>query len=205
MNQVQNFTKGLWKDNPVLRLLLGFCPVLAVTTSAMNALGMGAATTFVLVCSNIVVAAIKGIVPSQMRIPVYVVVIASFVTLVDLLLQGFAYPLSKSLGLFIPLIVVNCVILGRAESFASKNSIGSSFIDGLGMGLGFTAALVVLGSIREILGDGRIFGAALVSVDTPKILIFVLPPGAFITLGLLLWVMNELDARRARSGSSNHG
>jgi len=202
VNQVQNFTKGLWKDNPVLRLLLGFCPVLAVTTSAMNALGMGAATTFVLVCSNIVVASIKSIVPSQMRIPVYIVVIATFVTLVDLLLQGFAYPLSKSLGLFIPLIVVNCVILGRAESFASKNSVGSAFVDGMGMGIGFTGALVVLGAIREILGDGRIFGAALVGIDTPKILVFVLPPGAFITLGLLLWFMNELDARRSGSGGS---
>ena len=198
MSPMQNFAKGLWKDNPVLRLLLGFCPVLAVTTSAMNALGMGAATTFVLVCSNVAIASLKGIVPSQMRIPIYIVVIASFVTIVDLLLQGFAYPLSKSLGLFIPLIVVNCIILGRAESFASKNSVGASFIDGLGMGVGFTAALLVLGSIREVLGDGRIFGAA-IGLEDP-VLIFVLPPGAFITLGLLLWLMNEIDARRSRHG-----
>ena len=196
MNQAQNFTKGLWKENPVLRLLLGFCPVLAVTTSAENAVGMGAATTFVLLCSNLVVSSVKKIVPAQMRIPVFIVIIASFVTVVDLVLKGFFYDLSKSLGLFIPLIVVNCVILGRAESFASKNGVFSSVVDALGMGLGFTAALTVLGSIRELLGAGSIFGLALTG-SAEKVLIFVLPPGAFITLGFLLWLMNELDARRS--------
>ncbi len=198
MNQVQNFSKGLWKENPVLRLLLGFCPVLAVTTSAVNALGMGAATTFVLIMSNVAISLIKPIVPSQMRIPVYIVVIASFVTVVDLILQGFFYDLSKSLGLFIPLIVVNCIILGRAESFASKNTVGSSFIDGLGMGIGFTLTLLIIGSIRELLGAGAIFGVSVFGTSVAKVLIFVLPPGAFITIGLLLWVMNELDARRAK-------
>lgn len=198
MNQVQNFTKGLWKENPVLRLLLGFCPALAVTTSAIDALGMGAATTFVLLCSNVVVSSIKRIVPSQMRIPIFIVVIASFVTIVDLVLQAYFYSLSKSLGLFIPLIVVNCIILGRAESFASKNSIGSSVVDGLGMGIGFTLALLVLGSLREILGNGSIFGVALVAADVPRVLLFVLPPGAFIGLGIILWLMNAWDARRVR-------
>lgn len=196
MNQAQNFTKGLWKENPVLRLLLGFCPVLAVTTSAENAVGMGAATTFVLLCSNLVVSSVKKIVPAAMRIPVFIVIIASFVTVVDLVLKGFFYDLSKSLGLFIPLIVVNCVILGRAESFASKNGVFSSVVDALGMGLGFTAALTVLGSIRELLGAGSIFGVALTG-GAEKVLVFVLPPGAFITLGFLLWLMNELDARRS--------
>ena len=198
MNSWQNFSKGVWKENPVLRLLLGFCPTLAVTTSAVDALGMGAATAFVLLCSNLVVSGIKRVVPDQMRIPVYIVVIASFVTIVDLVLQAYFYDLSKSLGLFIPLIVVNCIILGRAESFASKNSMFQSLLDALGMGIGFTLALLVLGSIREVLGSGSIFGLALVSAECPRVLLFVLPPGAFITLGLLLWMMNELDAWRTR-------
>lgn len=202
MNQVQNFTKGIWRDNPTLRLLLGFCPVLAVTTSATNAIGMGLATTFVLVCSNLVVSAIKRIVPDQMRIPIYIVVIASFVTVVDLVLHGFAYDLWKSLGLFIPLIVVNCIILGRAESFASKNGIFSSLIDGAGMGVGFTLALLVLGAVREVLGDGAIFGYSLVGLEVPRVLLFVLPPGAFIGLGIILWLMNEWDARRKAKASN---
>jgi electron transport complex protein RnfE len=198
MNQTQNLLKGIWKDNPVLRLLLGFCPALAVTTSAVNAIGMGLATTFVLVSSNVVVSLIRRIVPDQMRIPVYVVVIATFVTIIDLLLQGYFFSLSKSLGLFIPLIVVNCMILGRAEAFASKNGVVSSLVDGLGMGVGFLLALLVLGSVREILGDGAIFGMPLVVAEVPRVLVFVLPPGAFLGLGVILWLMNEWDARRKR-------
>ncbi len=197
MSQLRNFTKGLWSDNPVLRLLLGLCPVLAVTTSAENAVGMGAATTFVLLCSNVVVSSLKRIVPSQMRIPIFIVIIASFVTVVDLVLKGYFYDLSKSLGLFIPLIVVNCLILGRAESFASKNGVFASLVDGLGMGLGFTLALTVLGAIREVLGAGTLFGM-MVTGEGAQVLLFVLPPGAFLTLGFLLWLMNELDARRAK-------
>jgi len=193
------FTRGLWRENPVLRLLLGLCPVLAVTTSAENALGMGIATTFVLISSNLVVSAIKGVVPSQMRIPIYIVIIATFVTVVDLVLKGYFFELSKSLGLFIPLIVVNCMILGRSESFASKNGLFKSLVDGLGMGVGFTLTLLALGSIREILGAGALFGVALVGLDTPRVLLFVLPPGAFVTLGFLLWMMNLLDRGRTRN------
>ena len=199
MSPFQNFAKGIWRENPTLRLLLGFCPVLAVTTSAVNAIGMGLATTFVLIGSNVVISLMKPIVPDQMRIPVYIVVIATFVTVVDLVLQGYFFPLSKSLGLFIPLIVVNCIILGRAESFASKNGVVASLIDGIGMGVGFTLALLVLGSVREMLGDGAIFGMPIVGLETPRILIFVLPPGAFIGLGVILWLMNEYDARRKRN------
>ncbi|MBN1772276.1 MAG: electron transport complex subunit E [Deltaproteobacteria bacterium] len=198
MSQLQNFTKGLWRENPVLRILLGFCPTLAVTTSAIDALGMGAATTFVLLGSNTVISSIRKVVPGQMRIPVFIVVIATFVTVVDLVLQGYFPALSKSLGVFIPLIVVNCIILGRAEAFASKNGIGSSIIDGLGMGLGFTLALFVLGSVREVLGSGSIFGMPLFAADVPRVLIFILPPGAFMSLGCMLWLMNELDLRRKR-------
>jgi electron transport complex protein RnfE len=198
MNQWQNFAKGLWRENPILRILLGFCPTLAVTTSATDAVGMGAAATFVLVGSNTVISAIRRIVPSQMRIPIFIVVIATFVTVVDLVLQAYFPALSKSLGVFIPLIVVNCIILGRAEAFASKNGVASSLIDGLGMGVGFTLALLVLGCVREILGSGSIFGVPLFATDVPRVLIFVLPPGAFLSLGCMLWLMNELDQRRKR-------
>lgn len=199
MSRMDVFTRGLWQDNPVLRLLLGFCPVLAVTTSAIDALGMGLCTLFVLVSSNLAVSSLKAIVPQQMRIPVYIVIIASFVTIVDLVLQGFFYDLSKSLGLFIPLIVVNCIILGRAESFASKNTMFMSLVDALGMGIGFSVALLVLGGIREVFGSGSFFGVQLVSYDTPTVLLFVLPPGAFITLGIILWAMNVKDDRKAQA------
>lgn len=192
------FVRGLWRDNPVLRLLLGLCPVLAVTTSVVDAAGMGAATTFVLLASNLVVSSIRGWVPRSMRIPIFIVVIATFVTVVDLLLQAYLYSLSKSLGLFVPLIVVNCMILGRAEAFASKHPVRASLADGLGMGLGFTLALLVLGAVREVLGSGSLLGLPLVGPDTPTVLLFVLPPGAFLSLGLLIWLGNELEARRAR-------
>ncbi len=189
----QEFTKGLWKDNPVLRLLLGMCPTLAVTTSAINGLGMGLATLTVLICSNIVVSLLRNLIPKKVRIPAFIVVIASFVTMVDLLMNGFAHDLHKALGLFIPLIVVNCLILGRAEAFASKRPLVSSFIDGLGMGIGFTLALVVLGSIREILGEGMLFGIHLFGKGFLPMILMILPPGAFIMLGFLMAAMNRVD------------
>jgi electron transport complex protein RnfE len=190
MNQWQNFTKGFIKENPVFVLLLGMCPTLGTTTSAINGLGMGLATAFVLTMSNIVISLIKGAIPDKVRIPSFIVVIASFVTLVDLLMAGFAPALHEQLGLFIPLIVVNCIVLGRAEAFASKNNVWSSFIDGLGMGLGFTFALFLLGSVRELLGSGSILGYKFISGD--GMLVFVLAPGAFIALGYIIAVMNKI-------------
>jgi electron transport complex protein RnfE len=190
MNQLQNFTKGFIKDNPVFVLLLGLCPTLGVTTTAINGLGMGLATTFVLVMSNLVVSLIKNAIPDKVRIPAFIVIIASFVTIVELSMQAYTPALFEALGLFIPLIVVNCIVLGRAEAFASKNSVGSSVIDGLGMGLGFAFALGLLGAVREILGSGAIFGFKFIEGD--GMLVFVLAPGAFIALGYLIAIMNKL-------------
>ncbi|MBU1013161.1 MAG: electron transport complex subunit E [Bacteroidetes bacterium] len=190
MNQVANFTKGLLKENPVFVLLLGMCPTLGVTSTAVNGLGMGLATTFVLVCSNIVVSLVKNQIPDKVRIPSFIVIIASFVTIVELSMQAFVPALFESLGLFIPLIVVNCIVLGRAEGFASKNNVFSSTLDGLGMGLGFALALTILGSVREILGNGSFFGMRFMEGDA--ILIFVLAPGAFIVLGYLIALINKL-------------
>jgi len=190
MNQWKNFTKGFIKDNPVFVLLLGLCPTLGVTTSAVNGLGMGIATTFVLVCSNLVVSLVKNAIPDKVRIPSFIVIIASFVTIVELVMQGFTPALFDSLGLFIPLIVVNCVVLGRAEGFASKQSPISSILDGLGMGLGFAFALTLLGGIREILGNGSIFGFKFIEGDA--MLVFVLSPGAFIVLGYLIAFINKI-------------
>lgn len=190
MNQVQNFTKGFIKENPVFVLLLGLCPTLAVTSSAFNGMGMGLATTFVLVCSNIVVTLIKNVIPNKVRIPSFIVIIASFVTIVEMVMEGFLPDLFAALGIFIPLIVVNCLVLGRAEGFASKQSFVSSVIDGLGMGLGFTFALTLLGAIREILGAGSIFGYKFIQGDA--ILIFILAPGAFIVLGYLIALLNRI-------------
>ncbi len=196
MNLVQEFNKGLWKENPVLRLLLGMCPTLAVTTSAINGLGMGLATLSVLICSNIVISLLRNIIPKKVRIPAFIVVIASFVTMVDLIMNGFAHDLHKSLGLFIPLIVVNCVILGRAEAFASKHPLLHSLIDGLGMGIGFTLALVLLGSIREILGNGTLFDITLFGKGYLPMLVMILPPGAFLMLGFLMAAMNRIERRK---------
>lgn len=190
MNQWQNFTKGFIKENPVFVLLLGLCPTLGVTTSAENGLGMGLATTFVLVCSNIVVALVKKQIPDKVRIPTFIVIIASFVTIVELSMQAYVPALFEALGLFIPLIVVNCLVLGRAEGFASKQNVGASAIDGLGMGLGFTFALTLLGGIREMLGNGSIFGFRFIEGD--GILIFILSPGAFIVLGYLVALINKM-------------
>ncbi|PLX10637.1 MAG: electron transport complex subunit RsxE [Marinilabiliales bacterium] len=190
MNQLQNFTKGFIKENPVFVLLLGMCPTLGVTTSAVNCLGMGLATTFVLVMSNLVVSVVKSQIPDKVRIPAFIIIIASFVTIVELTMQAYVPALFDSLGLFIPLIVVNCLVLGRAEAFASKNNIGSSLIDGLGMGLGFSFALTLLGGLREILGSGAFFGFKFLPGD--NMLVFVLAPGAFIVLGYLIALINKL-------------
>ena len=186
-------TKGLWKENPIFRLVLGMCPTLAVTTQAINGVGMGLATAVVLVCSNSVISALRKFIPARVRIPSFIVIIASFVTIVDMVMEGFYFDLHKELGLFIPLIVVNCIILGRAEAFASRNPVLSSLADGLGMGIGFTLALIVLGSIREILGSGTIFGVSLLGEGYLPFLVMVLPPGAFISLGLLLGLMNKMS------------
>jgi Na+-translocating ferredoxin:NAD+ oxidoreductase subunit E len=190
MNQIKNFTKGFIKENPVFVLLLGLCPTLGVTTSAINGLGMGIATTFVLVMSNLVVSIVRNVIPDKVRIPSFILIIASFVTIVELVMQAYTPDLFDALGLFIPLIVVNCVVLGRAEAFASKNSIGSSIIDGLGMGLGFSFALTLLGAVRELLGAGAIFGFNLLEGDL--MLVFILAPGAFIALGYLIALINKL-------------
>ena len=190
MNQVKNFTKGFIKENPVFVLLLGMCPTLAVTSSAENGLGMGLATTFVLVSSNMVVSLIKNVIPDKVRIPAFIVIIASFVTIVELVMQAYSPALFEALGIFIPLIVVNCIVLGRAEGFASKQSFVSSLVDGLGIGLGFTFALFLLGSIREMIGAGSILIYRFIQGD--GILVFILSPGAFIALGYLIAVMNKL-------------
>ena len=190
MNQIQNFSKGFIKENPVFILLLGLCPTLGVTTSAINGLGMGLATTFVLTMSNIVVSLVRNVIPDKVRIPSFIVIIASFVTIVELTMQAYTPALFDALGIFIPLIVVNCIVLGRAEAFASKNTLWSSTVDGLGMGLGFAFALTLLGAVRELLGSGAIFGAHLIKGDL--MLVFVLAPGAFIALGYLIALMNKL-------------
>jgi electron transport complex protein RnfE len=191
MDQKTNFLKGLIKENPVFVMLLGMCPVLGVTSSAFNGLGMGIATTFVLLMSNIVVSLIKNLIPNKVRIPAFIIVIASFVTIVEMVLEAFVPVLFEALGLFIPLIVVNCLILGRAEAFASKNKIWPSIVDALGMGLGFTFALTALGASREILGNGSIFDWRFVSEDASTMIVFILQPGAFIALAFLAAIFNR--------------
>ena len=197
MSVLSEFTKGFYKQNPVFKQALGLCPVLAVSNSVESALGMGMAATFVLLCSNIIISLIRNIVPAKIRIPIYIVVIATFVTIVDLSMAGFLPALHKTLGIFVPLIVVNCIILGRAEAFASKNKLSDSLIDGIVMGLGFTIALTLLGSIREILGAGSIFGWKFVSEEASTVVLFILPPGAFIALGFLIAVVNMLTKKKA--------
>ena len=188
---MKNFTKGFLKENPVFVLLLGMCPTLGVTSSAINGMGMGLATTFVLVMANLVVSLVKSGIPDKVRIPSFIVIIATFVTIVQLLMQAYLPSLYESLGLFIPLIVVNCIVLGRAEAFASKNTVWSSILDGLGMGLGFTFALILLGSVREFLGSGKMSGLVIYPENYGS-LIFVLAPGAFIALGYLIAIINKL-------------
>ena len=187
------FRDGLWNSNPVFILLLGMCPVLGVTSSVENALGMGVATTFVLFMSNLVVSLLRHIIPKKMRIPCFIVIIASFVTIVEMVSQAFTPALYKSLGLFIPLIVVNCIVLGRAEAYAYKNGLFRSMIDGLAMGIGFTFALVCMGAVREILGGGAFLNVDLFGKEYNPVLIMIMPPGAFLTLGFLLAGMNLLN------------
>ena len=189
-NNLKTFTKGLIKENPILVLLLGCCPTLATTTSAINGMSMGLATTFVLIMSNLVISLLKGFIPDKVRIPCFIVVIASFVTIVQLVMQAYVPDIYETLGLFIPLIVVNCIVLGRAEAFASKNPVWPSILDGAGMGLGFTFALTILGCIRELLGNGTIFSLRILP-ETANMLLFILPPGAFICLGFLIAIVNK--------------
>ena len=195
LNQKENFLKGIIKDNPVFVMLLGMCPTLGVTSSAFNGLGMGIATLFVLLMSNIVVSIIKSQIPSKVRIPAFIIIIASFVTIVEMVLEAYIPFLFEQLGIFIPLIVVNCLILGRAEAFASKNNILSSVVDALGMGIGFTIALTLLGAGREILGSGSIFNFSFVSEDANTFILFILPPGAFIALAYLTYLFNRVSAK----------
>lgn len=192
MSAIKEFTKGFIKENPVFVMALGLCPTLAVTSSVENAIGMGLAATFVLVCSNIIISLIKNFIPNKIRIPSYIVVIASFVTIVDMVMEAYVPDLHKNLGLFIPLIVVNCIILGRAEAFAGKNKLFPSILDGFGMGFGFTLALIVIGGIREILGVGQFLGIDVLpqSYIANPMLVAILAPGAFIVMGLLMGLMN---------------
>ncbi|MBN2040856.1 MAG: electron transport complex subunit E [Spirochaetes bacterium] len=188
----KDFTKGLWKEIPPFRLVLGLCPTLAVTKSAMNGLGMGAAATFVLLMSNIIIASLRNVIPKKVRLASYIVIIATFVVIVENVMQAYTYGLYERLGIFIPLIVVNCIILGRAEAFASKNAVIHSAADGLGMGLGFTISLTVLGALREILGTGSLFGIPVMWSSFEPFTFMVEAPGAFICLGLILGIMNVL-------------
>ncbi len=191
------FFRGMIKENAVFVLLLGMCPALGVTSSAINGMGMGLASTAVLIGSNIVIAMIKNLIPDKVRIPAFIVVIASFVTIVQLMMEAFTPELFEALGVFIPLIVVNCLILGRAEAFASKNGVGASIVDGLVMGLGFTFALTLLGAVREMLGAGSVFGWKFVAEDATTMLLFILPAGAFISLGFLIALINKLTKKEA--------
>ncbi|MCL1615774.1 electron transport complex subunit E [Bacteroides sp. ET71] len=197
MNNMKVLINGIVRENPTFVLLLGMCPTLGTTSSAINGMGMGLATMFVLVCSNVAISAIKNLIPDMVRIPSYIVVIASFVTLLQMVMQAYVPSLYKTLGLFIPLIVVNCIVLGRAEAFAAKNSPLPAFFDGLGIGLGFTIALTLLGSVRELLGTGKVFGFTLFPEDY-GVLFFILAPGAFIALGYLIAIVNKLKRNEAK-------
>ena len=194
MSKLSLITKGFIKDNPTFSLVLGMCPTLATTTSAMNGLEMGLATMFVLILSNIVISLVAPVVPDKVRIPVYIVIIATFVTVLQFLMQAFVPAVYETLGLFIPLIVVNCIVLGRAEAFANKNSVVDSALDGLGIGIGFTLSLTVIGIVREILGNGSVFGWKFIAGD--GILAFVMAPGAFLVLGYLLVLFNKFLAKK---------
>ncbi|MCU0369632.1 MAG: electron transport complex subunit E [Cyclobacteriaceae bacterium] len=191
------FLKGIIRENPVFVILLGLCPTLGVTSSAINGVGMGAATAFVLVMSNLVISLVKSLIPDKVRIPAFIVIIASFVTVVQLLMAAYMPALNEQLGLFIPLIVVNCIVLGRAEAFASRNNALSSILDGLGMGVGFTLALTLLGSVREVLGSLSLFGYRFIEAD--GMLVFILAPGAFISLGFIIAIMNWMKNRNKSS------
>ena len=198
MNIARDFTKGLYKENPVFRLALGLCPTLAVTTSVENGVGMGIAATMVLVSSNFIISLVRDLIPKKIRIPIFIVVIATFVTIVEMLMQAYYPALYKSLGIFVPLIVVNCIILGRAEAFASKNNVILSIVDGIGMGIGFTISLIIISGIREITGSGSFYGFPVTPSQFQPVLLMVLPPGAFLTLGFVLGIFNWIDMRNKK-------
>ncbi len=201
----KEFSKGIVIENPVLRLVLGTCPTLATTTSVQSAVGMGLAASIVLVCSNIVISALRKVIPSKVRIPAYIVVIASFVTVVQMLVKAFTPELDEQLGVYLPLIVVNCIILGRAEAFAGKNPVLASAVDGLGMGVGFTAALFLMSAVREILGAGSFYGISIPVLSANPMLIFILPPGGFFVFGLLMAFVNRLAEKRGKSRAELRG
>ena len=194
MNYFKTITNGLIKENPTFVLMLGMCPTLGTTTSALNGMSMGLATTFVLICSNVVISLLKNLIPDKIRIPAFIVVIATFVTIIQMAMEAYLPALYDSLGLFIPLIVVNCIVLGRAEAFAAKNNPFASFCDGLGIGLGFTFGLTLLGIVRELLGSGALFSLRIFPEEY-SVLIFVLAPGAFITLGYLIAIINKIKVK----------
>lgn len=196
MSYIKEFTKGLIKENPTLVTLLGMCPTLAITTMASNAIGMGAAATFVLICSNVVISLLKKVIPSQVRLPSYIVIIAGFVTLVGFLLQAYVPAVYDALGIYLPLITVNCIILGRAEMFASKNNVAASALDGAGMGIGFTLALLAVGSVREIFGGGTWFGIQICPDFIQPMTIFILPAGGFFVLGCVIALVNKISNRK---------
>jgi electron transport complex protein RnfE len=195
---LREFYKGIIIENPVFRLVLGTCPTLAVTTAAMNALGMGAAATLVLVCSNIVISLLRNVIPDKVRIAAYITIIAGFVSIVQMFVKAYSPDLDKSLGIYLPLIVVNCIILGRAEMFASKNKVLPSALDGLGMGIGFTLALLVMGSIRELIGAGTLFGFPVTVQFMAPMIIFILPPGGFFVYGMLVAVVNKITIKKGK-------
>ncbi len=192
------FTNGLLKENPTLRLVLGTCPTLAITTAAINGIGMGLAATLVLVCSNVVIAALRNVIPDKVRIPAFITIIAGFVSVVQMLVKAFTPSLDAALGIYLPLIVVNCIILGRAEAFASKNPILPSLLDGLGMGLGFTAVITIMGAIRELLGAGTLFSFPITSRFVSPMIIFLLPPGGFFVFGILVAVSNAIAKKQGK-------
>lgn len=201
MSYMKEFTKGLLKENPTLVTLLGMCPTLAITTMASNAIGMGAAATFVLICSNVVISLLKKVIPDQVRLPSFIVIIAGFVTLVGFVLQAYAPAIYDALGIYLPLITVNCIILGRAEMFASKNGVAASALDGAGMGIGFTLALLAVGSVREILGGGTWFGIQICPDFIQPMTIFILPAGGFFVLGCVIALVNKLSNRKPKEAS----
>jgi electron transport complex protein RnfE len=196
MSVGEELIRGIFRENPVFRLVLGICPTLAVTTSLANALGMGLAAACVLLGSNIAISLLRGIIPAKIRIPAFIVVISTFVTIIDLLMAAFLPDLHSALGIFIPLIVVNCIIMGRAEAFASKAPVGPSVVDALAMGIGFTLALALIGSVRELLGNGTLLGFSVPGLDSMPAIIMILPPGAFLTMGLLLGLFNYIAQKR---------
>ncbi|MBL7085652.1 MAG: electron transport complex subunit E [Candidatus Cloacimonetes bacterium] len=201
MKAFGELTKGIIKENPVFVMALGLCPLLATSTSVNNAIGMGAAATFVLLCSNIIISLIKNFIPDKIRIPCYILVIASFVTIVDMVMHAYVPQLHKNLGIFIPLIVVNCIILGRAEAFAGKHNVGKSILDAIGMGVGFTLAIILIATIREFLGTGKILEIPILPTSYKPMIVAILPPGAFFTIGLLMGLINMLKNKKQKSGA----